>query len=199
MTAMDVFVSPEALRSMITSVIEVYNRETNGVLIGRVSERRIGKRKRRVMSVKDIYVYQTDVKKPSQVYHGNIAAFRRALESLKSMRLRVVGGYHCHSYPYNTSRISREDVEYAREEVREIERRFGGLGTENWLEIILSVRRKDYAARRKEGLVVKGYRRKLRCIVVTEPFVGYDIFVSAYWIGTEGRGNVREAEVYTEM
>lgn len=194
-----VFLDSDCLRTMITSALEVYNRETNGMLIGRMSVRSTGRKRERIMSVKDTYSYQTDDRKPTTVEHGNISAFRRVLGSLNTMNMRIVGGYHSHNFPYNVSRLSPDDLLFAEEEMNEInKRRINDMN--RWLEVLLSVAKNVYRRPHRTGWHARRYRNKVRFIVVTKPFEGYDIFVSAYWINfIKGRPRVREARVLTGL
>lgn len=51
----DIFIENRAFKTLITSAIEVYNKETNGVLLGRNTMREIKGRKMKVVSIKEVY------------------------------------------------------------------------------------------------------------------------------------------------
>ncbi|HDD72460.1 MAG TPA: hypothetical protein ENG00_00035 [Candidatus Aenigmarchaeota archaeon] len=193
-----VFIDSQCLRSLVTSALEVYNRETNGALIGKLSVRKIRGKRRRVMSIKDIYVYQTDIRKPSEVYHGNISAYKRVLNSLRSMKMNIVGGYHSHAFPYNCSRLSADDILFAEEEMEAINKSRYHANLSRWLEILLSLRKWESKKKHRTGWEIKKLSKKLRVIVATSERIKYDVFVSAYWITfMDGKPRVREARVFT--
>jgi len=197
----DVFIEKRSFKTMIASAIEVYNRETNGTLLGRNATRKIDGVKKRVLSIKDVYPIQTAKRKPSEVSHGNIAAFKRFLRAMESLKTEIVGGYHSHPHPYEGVVLSKSDVDFIRDEVK-VMGRIGQKEVENgWLEILISIKRKKY----KRGGMAKwytcGYVKKIRCRIRTQKKIGYDIVVSAYWVYPKKKGKkvqygVKEAVVY---
>lgn len=178
----DVFIGKRSFKTMIASAIEVYSRETNGALLGRNTTMNIDGVKKKVLSVKNVYPIQTEKRKRSEVSHGNIAAFERFLRAMKSLKTNIVGGFHSHPHPYEGNKLSRGDVEFIRDEVKAMSK-IGQKGIEKgWLEILISIRRKNYKRSGISKWYTCSYVKKVRCKIRTQKRVGYDIIVSAYWV-----------------
>ncbi len=178
----DVFIGKRSFKTMIASAIEVYSRETNGALLGRNTTMNIDGVKKRVLSVKNVYPIQTEKRKRSEVSHGNIAAFERFLRAMRSLKTNMVGGFHSHPHPYEGNRLSIGDVEFIRDEIRAMSK-MGQKGIEKrWLEIVISIRRKNYKRSGISKWYTCSYVKKVRCKIRTQKRVGYDIIVSAYWV-----------------
>jgi proteasome lid subunit RPN8/RPN11 len=198
----DVFIEKRSFRTLVASAIEVYNRETNGVLLGRKATMNIDGVKKKVVSIKDVYPIQTDKRSPSQVTHGNISAFNRFLRAMESLKTEIIGGFHSHPHPYESVRLSRGDVEFIGDEVKVM----GKIGQERvkdgWLEILISIKRKDYKRSGEEEWYICDYVKKVRCLVRTKKKEGYDITISAYWVypkkndGNDTVYGIKEVAVY---
>ncbi len=178
----DVFIERRSFRTIIASAIEVYNRETNGALLGRNAVREIEGRKTRVVSVKEAYPFQTEKRTPSEVVHANVAAFKRVLRAFESLKTEIIGGYHSHPHPYGFVGLSRGDVVSVKEDIEAMVK----IGQERirrgWVEILLSIKRKNYARPQKPEWYICDYLKRLRVRVRTRKKRGYDVLVSAYWI-----------------
>ncbi len=178
----DVFIEKRSFRTLIASAIEVYNRETNGALLGRNAIREIKGRRTKVVSVKEVYPFQTEKRTPSEVIHGNKAAFRRVLRTFESLRTEIIGGYHSHPYPYGFVGLSKGDVKSVKEDI-EAMLKIGQERVRNgWIELLLSIKRKDYKRPGKTEWYICDYVKKLRVRVRTREKTGYDILISAYWV-----------------
>lgn len=178
----DVFIERRSFRSLVTSAIEVYNRETNGALLGRNAVREIEGRKTKVTSVKEIYPFQTEKRTPSKVVHGNKEAFQRVLRTFESLGTEIIGGYHSHPYPYGFVGLSEGDITSVKEDV-EAMIKIGQMRVKRrWLELLLSIKRKDYARPQRPEWYICDYVKKLRVRIRTREKTGYDILVSAYWV-----------------
>jgi proteasome lid subunit RPN8/RPN11 len=178
----DVFIERRTFRTLIASAIEVYNRETNGALLGRNAVREISGIKTNVVSVKEVYPFQTDKRTPSEVIHGNKAAFKRVLRAFESLNTEIIGGYHSHPYPYGFVGLSRGDVTSVKEDIYSM-LKIGQQRVKNgWLELLLSIKRKDYARSGEREWYICDYVKKLRVRVRTRKKTGYDILISAYWV-----------------
>jgi proteasome lid subunit RPN8/RPN11 len=186
----NVFLKSHVFRMLVTSAIEVYNRETNGVLIGRPSVRKIDGDREPLMIITDAYPLQTERRKPSEVFHGNEAAFKRAISSLKTLKVDIVGGYHSHTWPYGVKGPSEGDVEHIGTEM-------GYIHSKRWLELIISIKRREYSGLAPMGWNVQDLSKKVRAILRTEPDIGYDITLSAHWIDfSHKKPKVEEAAVF---
>ena len=193
----DVFIENRAFKTLITSAIEVYNRETNGVMLGRNTTRGIKDEKTKVVSIKEVYPFQTEERKPSEVVHGNIAAFKRVLRTISSFESEIVGGYHSHPHPYQTIRLSRADIDSIREDIEAMIKAGQERVKNGWIEVLLSIKRKDYARPKGREWYICDYVKRLRCHVRTRAKVGYDILISAYWIYPKGKidqKNIKDIE-----
>jgi proteasome lid subunit RPN8/RPN11 len=192
----DVFIEASSFKAMIGSAIEVYNRETNGCLIGRKTVRELEGKKRRIVLIKEVCPFQTEKRTPSEVIHGNIAATKRFLRSMGSMKSAIIGGYHSHPYPYAPIGLSEDDITSIRDEIEMMEKLdhfdFGG----KWLEILISLRKKDYVRPQKSGFSVFDLPKKIKCLIKTKE-AGYHIIISAYWVDfTRRKARVKEVTVY---
>jgi proteasome lid subunit RPN8/RPN11 len=202
----DVFIERRSFRTLITSAIEVYNRETNGALLGRNAVREINGRKTNVVSVKEVYPIQTEKRTPARVVHGNISAFKRMLRAFESLGTEIIGGYHSHPYPYGFVGLSKGDVKSIKEDIESMAKIGQKRVRKGWLELLLSIKGKDYVKPQKPEWYICDYVKKLRVRVRTREKRGYDILISAYWVYPKEkygekpikkmRFGVREVSVY---
>jgi proteasome lid subunit RPN8/RPN11 len=198
----DVYIEKESFKTLIASAIEVYSKETNGVLLGWSATREIDGVKRRVVSIKDVYPIQTEERKRSEVTHGNIAAFDRFLSVMKSLRTDMVGGFHSHPYPYEGTFLSRGDIDFIRDEVKIMSKKGQKRVEKGWLEILISVKKREYKSTTRSRWYTSCYIKKVRCRIRTQKKVGYDVVVSAYWVYPKGmekdkiKYGVKEVVVY---
>lgn len=198
----DVFIEEDSFKTLVASAIEVYSRETNGVLLGGNSTREIDGVKKKVISIKDVYPIQTAKRKRTEVYHGNIAAIERFLRATSSLRTDIIGGFHSHPHPFEGNSLSRGDIDFIRDEVK-IMSRLGQKKVERgWLEILMSIERKEYRRPGMSKWYTCSFLRKINCRVRTQKRVGYNIMISAYWVypkrlvGDRIMYGVREVAVY---
>lgn len=179
----DVFIERRSFKTLITSAIEVYNRETNGALLGRNAVREINGRKMKVVSVKEAYPFQTEKRTPSEVIHGNISAFKRVLRAFESLKTEIIGGYHSHPYPYGGFvALSEGDVTSIKEDIEAMVKIGQERVRRGWIELLLSIKRKDYKRPGKKEWYICDYVKKLRVRLRTKEKTGYDVLVSAYWV-----------------
>lgn len=165
-----VSINPVCLKlGLIPSVLEIYSRETNGFLIGTN-----GGNSLRVISA---YTMQTDDKKPSYVEHGNFSALQRLYNIMDVMDWRVVGGFHSH--PDGPNKLSRADRDYIKEKMEEQSLR-------EWLEVLLSVRKRDYSRKQKNRWVIEKKDKKITMKIVTGNYTGFDLTISGYWLRQNG-------------
>lgn len=190
-----VFLEDQCLRSLITSAMEVYNRETNGLLIGRNTKKKISRSMRKVMSIRDVYPYQTDIRKPSEVSHGNMAAFRRVISSISSMQTKIAGGYHSHCWPIERIKLSKSDIGFSKDEMGYTNKNRKN-GLTEWLEILLSVKKREYTEPHEIGWFLTELEKGVRSLIVMNTFEGYSVTINAYWIKHGKKPTVREAKVY---
>jgi len=178
----DVFIERRSFRTLITSAIEVYNRETNGALMGRSAVREIHGKRTGVVSIKEAYPFQTEKRTPSEVVHGNKAAFKRVLRAVESLKTEIIGGYHSHPYPYGFVGLSEGDVVSVKEDIEAMEKVGQERVKKGWIELLLSIKRNDYRRPQKSEWYICDYVKKLRVRMRTKKKTGYDILISAYWV-----------------
>lgn len=178
----DVFVEEDSFKTLMASAIEVYSRETNGVLLGGNTTREISGEKRKVLSIKDVYPIQTAKRKRSEVYHGNMAAIKRFLRATSSLRTDIVGGFHSHPHPFEGNTLSGGDVDFVRDEVKVMSRLGQKKVEKGWMEILMSINRKNYRRPGVSKWYTCSFLKKINCKVRTQKRVGYDVMVSAFWV-----------------
>lgn len=178
-----VYIDPQCLMtSLIPSALEEYHKEVSGYLIGSNGSQA---RKLRIISV---YPLQSDIKKRTWVQHGNESAVRRLEGIMKTMRMRVVGGFHTH--PLGPSKPSSSDIDF-------IEDKLEQHSLPSWLELIVSVKKKDYHTKQKPGWYLRIFQKKIGMTIKTSPWTGFDIILSGFWIMNAGRAKVKEATLWT--
>lgn len=188
-----VMIDPPCFLNLVESAVEVYNRETTGMLIGAPRTRTINGRKERVMALDVAFPIQTAARRVFSVEPGNERALQRARSAIDSLGLRLVGEYHSHTN--NHIALSGDDLVYAGEALDEN-------GARAWLELILGVRKKEYARPQKVGWTWRDYRHKAGCTVRISPEVGFDVTVGAFWVhrdasnGNRGKLRWEESTVY---
>lgn len=186
-----VMVDSSCFLALVHSAVEVYNRETSGLLVGAERHRRIRGRTRRVLVLEGAYPYQTAARSVTWVSAGNSSAVQRARSAVDALGFRIVGEYHSHTN--NEHGLSHADVEYAASALR----RRNGSAPRRWLELILGMRRKEYASARSSGFTWRDYPRKVGCTVTLAPRTGFDITLAGYWISAEGEQvRCEEATIY---
>lgn len=174
-----IFVDPACFHSLVTSAVEVYNRETTGLLVGAERFRTVRGRRRRVVALEAAYPFQTAARKVTWVEPGNHAAAHRARSSTHTLGFRILGEYHSHTN--NEQGLSRADVEYAAEALR----RMNGTAPGQWLELVLGVRRRMSARAREPGVRWRARGGKVAC-TVTMGRDGFEITFAGYWLRPNG-------------
>ncbi len=180
----DICINPKTLKTLATSAIEVYKRETNGFIAGRPTLMKIRGKEKPVISLHTVYPLQTADRKPSQVVNGNDLAHRRALSSLSAMNFPLLGGFHSHT-DYNPDfspfpELSHNDVEFIEDEMKQINSHGGNI--HRWLEVLMTIKKKEYSSTHKTGIKTKPFKRKLGLEVITAPYTSYKITLAGYWL-----------------
>jgi proteasome lid subunit RPN8/RPN11 len=176
----NVHLTEHARTSLVTAAVEVYPRETTGLIL---CKPRVGGR----VVVDGVYSIQTAERKWSSVKHGNLSAIKRLIGTISLLDGKsFIGGFHSH--PDSGAELSDEDVEHIRDEMN----RFTELGisVERWLEVVVSITRKNYSQPKRPGWSVKNYEKKLGLTLRTpdrngKSPTGYGIVAGAYWLYEE--------------
>lgn len=175
-----VYIDPTCLvASLIPSALEEYHKEISGYLIGSNGQSRRFK-------VVSAYSLQSVLKKRTWVEHGNASAIKRIDSLMKTLKMRVVGGFHTH--PGGPHKLSRSDLEFIRETMARHE-------LPSWLEVIVAVKKKEYASRQKLGWQLQALRSKMGMRVKATPWEGFAVTLSGYWV--RPRGAPKEATLWT--
>jgi proteasome lid subunit RPN8/RPN11 len=174
---------------LVTSAVEAYNRETNGFLVGNRGTRLVRQKPRSLTVLRAAYPLQTEDRKPNWVSHGNEKAFRRARGAIENADVgyAVLGGFHSHTGDDGAASLSRTDLDYVADELRRISR---GRPTERvkWLEVVMALRRREWAHSHEAGWATRRYRRKIGCTVALDANHGYDMTIGGYWVEGEPDG-----------
>lgn len=186
----DVVIDPSCFIGLVTSAIEAYNRETNGLLIGANRPRKIRRRPREVAVLKAAYPIQTAVRRVNWVANGNGRAFERARKSVENAYggLDLIGGYHSHTGDDAHASLSALDVDYIEGEFRALNRGREDATRGRWLELVLAIRGREYATLQQPGWTPRRFPRKLGAKVVLQPEAGYDLTIGGYWLWGEHNG-----------
>lgn len=194
---MDVWLWPTRLRALLTSAIEVYNRETDGVFAGLCVMRKIYGKKRKVLLVDNVYPFQTSERKPSEVSHGNIAAFTRVMNFLTSSDVEFLGGYHSHPYPYRGVKLSKSDVEFINDELAFIRKSRHFRTQSKWLELLICIKKKKYARKRKPVWRIDRRGSRAKLFITIDPYTAYSVIIAAFWIDfSKEKPVITETEIH---
>ncbi len=93
----DVWVNRWVLKLLVSSAVEVYPRETMGLLWGVKEYKKLSRKRKRVLSVKAVYPIQTARRTLTSVDWGNKSAKIRLLNTLRSIRVGIIGEFHSHT------------------------------------------------------------------------------------------------------
>ena len=189
-----VYIEPECFTALITSAIEVYNRETNGFLLGDVTTRKVRGKSLRVLSLHTAQPFQLEERKPTSVLHTNKKAIERLIGSLNIMEKNLVGGYHSHPFPHNLTTLSSGDVDFIREEM--VQLRKHGFQINQWLELVMAVKGRNYMKRHKEGRKFYVGKSDVGIMIKNSPYQGFKIRMRAHALVIDGK-NLRRKTLKT--
>ena len=131
-----VVLEPYAFSSLLMAAVEVHSLESLGFLIGRNDRQFVGGRMTDCVCVNACYPVQTAVRGRTDVGFDNLAARKRAEDTVRAVGFDIVGGFHSH--PNGSSKISAEDVEVILEELEGV---YSKMGLSCWIEIVVGVKR----------------------------------------------------------
>ena len=198
----DIFLNSKSLKTLVVSAVEVYNRETNGFISGNFSVKKIKGRDKSVLSLQTVYPLQTAARKPSQVVHGNNLAHQRTVSSLSALNMPLIGGFHSHTdYSHDFSpypELSSDDVDFIEDEMKHLNN--NGHNIHKWLELLMTVKRKDYSSAHKKGIKINNFKKKVGLNVVTTPYTSYKITLAGYWLqnGTQKLKIAEEPKIFVK-
>lgn len=172
------------LLGMVMAAMEVYSRETTGLLVGRIGKRFIRGRLTECVVLEEAYPLQTAKRMFSFVMIGNLKAFERARKTAGAYGFSILGEFHSHpeSYPF----LTKGDRKYIMEQVMSGRRNELRLVGNRWLEVVIGIKKKKYKRVKKTGwypsdpLIRIG---QVKGILRTEPKVGFEVNIKSWWIG----------------
>lgn len=193
-----VVLEPYAFSSLIMAAIEIHGRESLGFLIGHGDRKFIDGKVADCISVHAAYPVQSADRGRTMVGFGNLAARKRAEDTIRAVGFEIIGGFHSH--PNGSARLSRGDIGVIFEELETV---YSRVGVSRWFEIVVGVQRIN---RPKASLHLKKFFRRgktpspgfypwnvepgIAGDVLITPDTAFRIKMSGYWFANE---EVREA------
>ncbi len=189
-----VFIERDCLEVILASAIEVFPRETNGLLMGGRLVKKVRGRNIRIFTLRMAYPVQTAERKPSYVEHGNISAVERLLKSLCAMGKEIAGGYHSHPEPKAHTRLTRSDADFIGDEIKRYRDCKGFRGYRRWVELVVSIKKRGYEnqVRPRESISLKNGR--LIAFLKGKGYAGYELKIGGYSLERSG-GSVKKGRV----
>jgi proteasome lid subunit RPN8/RPN11 len=131
-----VVLEPYAFSSLLMAAVEVHSRESLGFLIGNADRQFVGGRMTECVCVNACYPVQTAVRGRTGVGFDNLAARKRAEDTVRAVGFDIVGGFHSH--PNGSPKLSQEDVVVVLDELESV---YSKMGLSQWIEIVVGVKR----------------------------------------------------------
>jgi len=131
-----VVLEPYAFSSLLMAAVEVHSRESLGFLVGHQDRQFIDGRMTDCVSVNACYPVQTAVRGRTGVGFDNLAARKRAEDTVRAVGFDIIGGFHSH--PNGSPKVSREDVDVILDELESV---YSKTGLSSWVEIVVGVKR----------------------------------------------------------
>ena len=131
-----VVLEPYAFSSLLMAAVEVHSLESLGFLIGHNDRQFVGGRMTDCVCVNACYPVQTAVRGRTGVGFDNLAARKRAEDTVRAVGFDIVGGFHSH--PDGSPRISVGDVDAILDELESV---YSKTGLSRWIEIVVGVKR----------------------------------------------------------
>lgn len=180
-----VMLDPGCFSSLILSAVEVYSKETTGLLVGKHDKRFIKGRLTPCVVVQGAYPLQTAWRGFTSVMVGNKRAFGRARRTLDNLGFELLGEYHSH--PGASARLTKYDLDYIRDQLSERDKKTLKLEKKHWLELIIGIKTRSYTKEHDLGWFPHRRRRKhkkrmVAGILKNSKKGGYYIEVIGYWV-----------------
>ena len=173
----DIWIDRWSLKTLISSAIEVYPRETMGLLWGTSRQRKFEGKKRKVLSVKSVYPVQTADRKYTKVGWGPDMAKERLLNSVKGLNIGVLGEYNSHTRTPSSAHLSPDDHEYYENEIY-----FGrNILGKDWIELLIRINEKDNKSNKSSIRSKYTYQKAERFLIDLPPRT-YDLTLSGWFI-----------------
>jgi hypothetical protein len=179
-----VFVERSCFLGMVMAAMEVYSKETTGLIVGRNTKRFISGSLSDCVVLEEAYPLQTAKRAFNFVMVGNTRAFDRARETAAAYGVSILGEFHSH--PDREPVLTPGDKRYIREQIIKPEKRELRLAGNRWLELVIGISKKRYERPHRIGWFPARRTTKAGIIngtLKTDPLVGFDIRIRAYWVG----------------
>lgn len=185
---------------LVASAMEVYPFETTGLLTGKISQRKISGKSKKMVVLQTACPIQSAKRRTADVNPlKNRKAFLRAFNSIVAIpKFHIAGEYHSHTKADAEAELSDDDVGYVKERLDDIYRQ-GDLLLDKprWLEVVLKITKRRYVRLVDPGWSYSDYSRKARCLIKIPPRKGFEITFSAFWIFRKGRRiSKKETDIY---
>jgi len=131
-----IVLEPYAFSSLVMAAIEIHGKESLGFLIGHKDRQFVEGRVTDCISVHAAYPVQSADRRRTMVGFGNLAARKRAEETIRAVGFEIIGGFHSH--PNGSARLSAGDNDVILEELDTV---YSKVGLNQWLEIVIGVRK----------------------------------------------------------
>ncbi len=115
------FVSESCLAVLVTSCLETPDKETGGFLVGREEKRFIKGARVKCLTLNVAYPVQTRKSGRSYWQPGNLRAYNRIVDSVRSMGFDIVGEFHSHIE--DVAELSEEDTNFIEAELKDFEKK----------------------------------------------------------------------------
>src|SRR2546428_4185225 len=185
----DIVIERSCFVGLVASAVEAYNRETTGFLVGNRRTRLVRQRPRRATVLGAAYRLQTEDGKPNWVSHGNEKAFKRARGAMENLDVgyAALGGFHSHTGDDGAASLSSTDLDYVADELRRLSRDRPEEHVQ-WLEVVMALKRREWARQHGIGWTASQYRRPHGRSVALDATHGYDMTIGGVLGGGEARG-----------
>jgi len=159
--------------------LETPNKETGGFLVGREEKRFIKGARVRCLTLNVAYPVQTRKSGRSYWQPGNLRAYNRIVDSIRSMGFDIVGEFHSHIE--DIAKLSKKDQNFIEAEFKDFEKR--GIKVSNWIEMVINIKRRSYERRQARVFRCRDLNKKVKCTVkaIRRQDVGYSLNIAAYW------------------
>ncbi|MCF2144673.1 MAG: Mov34/MPN/PAD-1 family protein [Candidatus Heimdallarchaeota archaeon] len=189
---LDVYISSSALLSILGPIIENYQKETGGILIGSLDREWIDGKNRPIVKVHSAFPSIT-AKATGRMWEPNIPAIKRLKGFARAYSLEILGEYHSH--PRGPPELSDDDKAYIYERhakkmaatkayilLANYDPDLEGELFLSWIELVVKVVKKGYANTQKPSgeFWSPNNSNKLRAIIKLGDKQGFDVTLAAY-------------------
>lgn len=167
--------------TLTTSCLEIPHKETGGFLIGNQEKRFIEGERVNCFVLNIAYPIQTGKGTIDSWRPGNLAAYDRVINSIRSMNFEIAGEYHSHIN--SKAVLSDEDIDYLKDEIDDFKKR--GVDLRKWLELVIRVNKREFKKPQPTRCKRNELKNKIKCSIRNGSMVGYDLTMAGYWIDLE--------------